>query len=234
MQVSIILPTLNERDSLPILLDELQDALHTLDYTIEVIVVDDGSTDGTRTYVKQLSNNQCSFPVRLIERNERGLATAVIRGFSESKGDLCIVMDADLSHPPALLPSMIKALANGVDIVLPSRYMPGGGSEDWTRPRKFISRIATSMARLVEIKASDPMSGFFGLHRRVIEGASLSPIGYKILLEILVKGTYQHTLEIAYTFRNRSQGKSKMTKKVVMQYITHLFRLRRWKKSTQG
>lgn len=230
MQVSIILPTLNERGSLPILFNEIEAALEQVDHPVEVLVVDDGSTDGTREYVQSVSNNQFSFSHRLITRDERGLAMAVIRGFAEAESDSLIVMDADQSHPPALLPKMIEALASDVDLVLPSRYMPGGGSEDWTFARKLISRTATLMARTVGVKASDPMSGFFGINRRVIEHVTLSPIGYKILLEILVKGTYQSTSELAYTFRNRSQGKSKMTKKVMLEYITHLFCLRRWKK----
>ncbi len=231
--VSIIIPTLNERESLPTLFDEFMHPAAELtgkDVSLELIIVDDGSTDGTADYAKSEDANR-PFTIRVISRSERGLATAVIRGFAEATGEYLIAMDADGSHPATLIPEVVHALTSGADLVLPSRYMPGGGSEDWTYIRKFISRTATLMARVVGIRASDPMSGFFGLKRSVIDGVTLSPIGYKILLEVLVKGTYRSSQEIAYIFRNRVRGESKMTSKVVLEYLKHLGKLWLWKRT---
>ena len=229
--VSVIIPTLNERGSLPTLFEEWKEPakkLLTKNIRVELLIIDDNSSDGTAEYVES-TVAEMPFALRLIKRSERGLATAVLRGITEANGDWLIIMDADGSHPPALIPKMVHALANDVDIVLPSRYMPGGGSEDWTWNRKFISRIATGLARIVGIKASDPMSGFFGLQRKVIDTVHLSPIGYKILLEILVKGRYRTSQEIAYTFRNRVRGQSKMSRKIIVQYLRHLWKLWWWK-----
>ncbi|MDP2684193.1 MAG: polyprenol monophosphomannose synthase [bacterium] len=229
MNLSIIIPTLNERGSLPLLFDELIPVFTKLkdnDCQTELIIVDDNSDDGTQQFIKDFSQNS-PFPIKLIERKERGLATAVIRGFEESNSELLCVMDADLSHPPNLIPKLVEN-SKCFDVVLPCRNMPGGGAEEWPIHRKLTSMLATSLVKFVGIKARDPMSGFFLIHKKVIDGVELNPIGYKILIEILVKGNYKNFIEVPYIFRNRTTGSSKMSNIIIWQYLKHLWYLKKW------
>jgi len=235
MKIAIIIPTLNERESLPLLFDEFKQVHNKITnecLEVEIVIVDDNSSDGTQNFVKECLNNS-KFKIKLIERKERGLATAVIRGFNETDADLLCVMDADLTHTPSILPTMIEN-SKSFDIVLPCRNMPGGGAEKWPIHRKLTSMLATSLVRFLGIQSRDPMGGFFLIHRSVIEGVKLSPIGYKILLEILVKGKYKNFIEVPYMFRNRSVGRSKMNGKIIGQYLKHLWRLKKWQKRKTG
>ncbi len=223
MKISLVIPTLNERGSLPELFRGLVSVSDRLapDATLEVIVVDDGSMDGTPEIARSAS---VPFAVRVIERNERGLATAVLRGFDEATGDVLGVMDADLSHPTEAIPSMIERLHDH-DLVMGSRNIAGGTVEEWPWYRVLASQSATALVRPLGVRASDPMSGFFFLHRRVLDGVRCSPIGYKILLEILVKGKAKRVAEVPYVFRNREVGKSKMGMREGLNYLRHLGRL---------
>lgn len=151
--------------------------------------------------------------------NERGSTDAEILG----------VMDADLSHPPELLIKMVENIKN-YDIILPCRNMPGGGAEEWTFHRKLTSMLATDLIKLINIKDRDPLSGYFLFKKSVIDGVKLSPIGYKILLEILAKGNYKNFMEIPYIFRNRVVGTSKMSGRTIGQYLKHLWTLKQWQK----
>lgn len=232
MNIAIIIPTLNERKALPILLAELQQVINTLQqskHKIQIIIVDDGSDDGTREYLKEQINKN-TLPLKLIERKERGLATAVLRGFEETKAEILGVMDADLSHPTKLITECLVKFPE-YDLVLPSRNIPGGGAEEWPIHRKLTSKLATSLVHLIGIKAKDPMSGYFFLKRSVIENISLSPIGYKILLEILVKGKINKMIEIPYIFRNRTVGTSKMSSRIIFEYLKHLWYLWQWRQN---
>jgi dolichol-phosphate mannosyltransferase len=225
MKITLIVPTLREAKNLAILVPEVFKTLKkSIRDSFELIIVDDNSRDGTEELIRKLSRK---YPVRLIVRtDEKGLSSAVIRGFEAAKGDHIIVMDADLSHPVSLLPLIVDKLAEGYDVVLPSRYMEGGGAEKWPLLRKMISLVATSMARpLTDTK--DPMSGYFGIKRSVIRGVSLNPIGYKILLEILVKGRYdrKRTISLPYMFKNRNIGASKLNGKIYFEYVEQLFSL---------
>jgi dolichol-phosphate mannosyltransferase len=189
-----------------------------------MVVVDDNSQDGTATLLRQFGRR---YPLKaVIRKDEKGLSGAVIEGFRQAKGDYFIVMDADLSHPPELLPSIIKAIKNGAQVVLPSRYMRGGGVEKWPWDRRIISLGATGMAKLLT-QASDPMSGYFAIRKDVIKGVNLNPIGYKILLEILVKGSFdkRKTVQIPYIFQNRFKGASKLNAKIYLEYVKQLFML---------
>ena len=234
MNLSIIIPTLNERDSLPLLFDEFLPVckeLNEKNFEVELIIIDDNSNDGTQQFVREYSTNS-KLKIKLIERKERGLATAVIRGFRETNSELLCVMDADLSHPPSLIPQLAEN-SKSFDVVLPCRNMPNGGAEEWPFLRKLISRIATSLVKFINIKARDPMSGFFLIHKKVIDGVELNPIGYKILLEILVKGKYKNYIEVPYIFRNRATGNSKMSNKIILQYLKHLWKLKKWQKKNK-
>ena len=231
MKIAIIIPTLNERESLPLLFSELRPNLKKIEadnYEVELIIVDDNSQDGTQQFIKEYSSRS-QFKIKLIERKEKGLATAVIRGFNETNAEILCVMDADLSHPPSLLPKLVEN-SKSFEVVLPCRNMPGGGAEEWPIHRKLTSRLATSLVKLLGIKARDPMSGFFLIQRKVIDKVELSPIGYKILLEILVKGNYKNFIEIPYIFRNRAVGNSKMNWKIILGYLKHLWVLKKWQK----
>ncbi len=230
MLVSLIIPTLNEISSLPLLYQRLlkiQKDLKSNGDQLELVFVDDGSNDGTPDEIrKNLETWGAEF--QLIERKERGLATAVLLGFDKAKGDILGVIDSDGSHPPELIPKLLSKL-EGADLVIASRHLPGGGVEEWPLIRQWCSRWAAKIAWPLYGDVTDPMSGYFFLKRSVIEGARLNPLGYKILLEILVKGKFKKFEEVAYIFRNRDLGKSKMNWKVIFHYGIHLVKLYIWK-----
>lgn len=219
--ISIILPTYNEAENIGKVIKEIEKNLKKKKH--EIIVVDDNSPDGTARIAVTLGK---SFPVKVIERKgKRGLSSAVIAGFSITKGKIIGVMDCDLSHPAGIIPKMVEAIEKeGCDLAIGSRHVIGGEVKGWSPQRKIISKLATKLARpLTQVK--DPMSGFFFLKNEVIKGAKLNPIGYKILLEIVVKGRYKKIKEIPYTFRDRKAGKSKIGAKVYLDYLKHLLRL---------
>jgi dolichol-phosphate mannosyltransferase len=218
-RVSIVIPTYNERENLQALVERIFVACNGMD--IEVVVSDDNSPDGTADLAEELGKR---FPVKVVRRlRDRGLSKAVLDGFRNASGDILGVMDADLSHPPEKIPEMVKALEKA-DVVVGSRMLEGGGVEDWPLARKLISTGATLLARPLT-GVSDPMSGFFFIRRRVIEGVVLNPMGYKILLEILVKGRYSNVAEVPFVFLDRQTGESKLNMKIQLQYLAHLLRL---------
>ncbi len=215
--VSIVIPTYNERGNIEKLIPEIFSRCKGLNAAVEVVIVDDNSPDGTGRVAEELGRK---YSVKVIHRSGKlGLASAVIKGFSESKSDLLGVMDADMSHPAQVLPELIEPILKGeAEVVVGSRYIKGGGVEVWPLHRRVISRTATLMASHLT-KVKDPMSGIFFLKRSVIEGVSLNAKGYKIGLEVLVKGRYSRVSEVPYVFRNRFVGKSKLT---AMEYIHYL------------
>lgn len=227
MHFSLIIPTLNERESIDGLFEGLSKAANELApaHELEVVMVDDGSKDGTVEYAK---SKQVPFSLKTVQRNERGLATAVLRGFSEASGDIWGVMDADQSHPMDMVPVLARASLDA-DVVVGSRNIQGGMVEEWPWYRYLLSRSATWLVYLLGVNSTDPMSGFFFLKPAVLQNSELSPIGYKILLEILVKGKYEKYHEVAYVFRNREVGKSKMGMKEGINYLRHYGRLLKWK-----
>jgi dolichol-phosphate mannosyltransferase len=189
----------------------------------EIIIVDDNSPDGTGAYAEELGR---SFNVKVIHRSGKlGLSSAVLEGFAKASGSILVVMDADLSHPPESIPRMVSKIEAGeADVVVGSRYVEGGGAENWPYRRKLISKGATILARpLTKIK--DPMSGFFALKRSVIEGVALDPVGYKIGLEVIVKGHVSKVAEVPILFANRKAGKSKLGGFEMLRYIDHVTRL---------
>ncbi len=222
-KVSIIIPTYNERGNIEQLVPAIFRCCKSLNAAVEVIIVDDNSPDGTGKAAERLRRK---YAVRVIHRpGKLGLASAVVKGFSESGSEILGVMDADLSHPPEALPKLIgPILHNEADVAVGSRYAHGGGVEVWPFHRKLISRIATLMARpLTSVK--DPMSGLFFLRKSAIEGLQLNAKGYKIGLEVLVKGKYSRLREVPYLFRNRTVGKSKINSGEYLHYIGNLIRL---------
>ncbi|WP_048146468.1 glycosyltransferase [Pyrococcus abyssi] len=227
MKVSVIVPTYNERENLEELFSRIDKALKDYDY--EIIVVDDDSPDETWKKAQELSS---VYPVKVIRRiNEKGLSSAVIRGFKEASGDVFVVMDADLQHPPEVIPELLKRIKEGADLAIASRYVKGGRVENWPLYRKLISKGAIMIARvaLPKIRSiKDPVSGFFALKRNVVDNVNLNPIGFKILLEILIKGRYSRVEEVPFTFGTRLSGESKLKGKTMLNYLRHVYRLMKW------
>ena len=224
--VSIIIPTYQECENIPYIVERIVNTMKPLVCSFEIIIVDDHSGDGTDEKIKELAN--AGTPVRLITRHgERGLSSAVIRGFDEAKGDLLVCIDADLSHAPEALPHLLMALCDGdTEFVIGSRYVPGGSTDEtWGVFRRLNSLIATLLARAFT-SVKDPMSGFFAMPREVFKRAvSLNPIGYKIGLELIVKCSCSKIREVPIHFANRTRGKSKLTLQEQLHYLQHLKRL---------
>ena len=185
-QVSVIVPTYREAENLPSLIPRIAVALSGAAMQGEILVVDDNSPDHTEQACAQLA---AKYPVRLIVRRaERGLSGAVIEGMRQAQGEVLVVVDADLSHPPEMIPDLVRAIEDGAEFAIGSRYVAGGGTdENWGLLRWLNSKAATLLARPLTT-ARDPMAGFFALNRTTFESAEhLNPIGYKIGLELMVK-----------------------------------------------
>ncbi len=215
--LSIVVPTYNEAGSIPLLAERLHAALGARPW--ELIVVDDGSPDGTADIAAALAPR---IPVRVVRRaGKAGLASAVVAGFAASGGDVLLVMDADLSHPPEVVPALADAIANGADLAVGSRYVKGGGVMDWPLKRRTVSRIACLMGNVL-VPVRDATSGFFALRRPVIDGVRLNPIGFKIGFEVIARGHYKKVVEVPYTFRDRELGSSKFGRREIVQYVVQL------------
>lgn len=227
MDVSIIVPTYNEQENVRTLTARVAAALAGTEYSYEILFIDD-SRDNTPQVLAELVHQVPR--VRYIHRdNARGLASAVVEGFRSARGNYLVVMDADLQHPPELLPVVLKRLGQA-DVVIPSRFITGGSDGGLNVFRKLVSWTARMIGRLSirRMRAiSDCTSGFFALHRSVIAAANLDPIGWKILMEVLVKGEYHAVHEIPYSFVARDSGESKMTWKDQLDYLRHIARLAR-------
>ncbi len=219
--LSVIIPTYNEDENIETIVILLSKVLRRIDY--ELIICDDNSSDNTIKVIKQLSGK---FPVRLLLREgSRGLSLAVIDGFKSAKGDILCVMDADMSHPPESIPEMLSKIEKeGFDLVVASRYVNGSVIIGWSIVRKISSYISSIFSRPLT-SITDPLSGFFMLTKPVIENLNLKVKGYKILLEILVRGNYEKVSEVPFVFKNRKFGCSKLTLKVRAQFIMQLLRL---------
>ena len=185
----------------------------------ELVVVDDGSPDGTADIADGLGRTQ---PITVVRRpGKAGLASAVVAGFGAAKGDVLLVMDADLSHPPEVAPKLADALANGADLAVGSRYVAGGGVMDWPMKRQLVSRVACLMGQVL-VPVRDSTSGFFAMRRSVVDGVKLNPIGFKIGFEVMARGRYKKVVEVPYTFRDRELGASKFGQREIVEYLQQL------------
>ena len=230
LDVSVVVPTYNEAENVPVLVPKICEVLEKTGLRGEVIIVDDGSPDGTGRIAQGLSD---MYPVRVqVRSGERGLATAVVSGFGMSTAKVCVVMDADGSHPVEKLPEMIRPILDDqTDITVGSRNIEGGGAEKWPWHRRLVSKTAGFMAAGL-CKLSDPTSGFMGVRRRLLEDVKFNPIGYKIVLETVVKAAPARVLEVPIVFSDRQLGKSKLGLKQQVHYIRHLFRLHQHRRQT--
>jgi dolichol-phosphate mannosyltransferase len=207
--LSIVLATLNERANIAPLLGQLL----ALDLPLlEIIVVDDGSVDGTREYVQAVSQRETR--VRLLWHDgPQTLTTAQLQGYLASSGKYVVVMDADLQHPPEIVPGIVRALDSGARLAIASRYVTMGGVEHRSTYRAVLSRGAEAMAKLALPAArgvSDPISGFFGFRAELARPLNPSTRGYKLLLFLLVLSQGNGVREIGYRFRPRTAGSSKI------------------------
>ena len=229
-QVSIILPTYNESKNIigiiKLIHENIPKGIHT-----ETIVVDDNSPDGTGKIVedyvseiKKIAENT----IDVIHRKAKnGLSSAILNGIQNSKGDTIVVMDSDFSHPPQIIPKMIEVFKQSqCDLVVASRYITGGNIQGWTTKRKLMSKIATIIAKKgLGVKTKDPMSGFFAFKKNIIKELNFDALGYKILLEILVKTKDINIKEIPYTFENRKFGSSKLDSSIIIDYLKSVWKL---------
>ncbi len=221
--VSIVIPTYNERENLELLIPEIFMSLSEGGVKGEVIVVDDDSPDGTGETAERMKKR---FRMKVIRREgKKGLSSAVLEGFGKAEGEILGVMDADFSHPPGDIPRLVNPIIrNRADMTVGSRKVRGGGTEGWPLKRKIISWGAGLLARpLTSVR--DPMSGFFFLKKGVIRGLDLNPTGYKIGLEVMVKGSNARILEVPFVFRERKSGESKLTFREDLRYLFHLIKL---------
>ncbi len=223
-RISVVVPTYNEAENVGNLVNQIEYALRGIEY--EVIFVDD-STDDTVDAIKAVMKENVN--VRLEHREtEKGLATAVLKGFSLANGDYIAVMDADLQHPPKILRSMYAVMETGADFCVPSRFIPGGSDGGLGPYRKLVSGVARYIGKIMLPslrKITDPTSGLFMFRRAVIEGADLRPIGWKIMVEVLAMGTYKSVVEIPYKFQARPAGESKLSSKVTIEYLKQVAEL---------
>jgi len=231
-QVSVIIPTFNESENICNVLKSIKECLPKTD--IEAIVVDDNSPDGTgkivEEYIKSMKNI-AGYSISVIHRKAKeGLSSAILDGLKNSKGETVIVMDSDLSHPPQIIPKMLETIRQTqCDIVVASRYIKGGTIQGWPFKRKLMSTVATKIAKVgLDISTNDPMSGFFAFRRKITEGIKFDAIGFKILLELLVKTKGVKVEEIPYTFTDREVGSSKLDSSIILDYCKSVWKLYRY------
>jgi len=220
VELAVVVPTFNERENVPLLLERLEACLDGLNW--EVVIVDDDSPDGTAHLTRQIAQQKSH--VRVIHRiGRRGLSSACVEGVLSSSAPYFAVLDADMQHDETILPAMLETLkSDGLDIVVGSRYVEGGSVADWDERRQLISRLATRAAMLV-IKADlkDPMSGFFLMRREAFDGAvrNLSQQGFKILLDLFASAPQPlRFAELPYQFGTRIHGQSKLDNMVAWEY----------------
>lgn len=226
--LSLVVPTYNERDRLPELVRAIFDAYQAGGVDGQLVIVDDNSPDGTGQVADELA---ARYPITVVHRSGKlGLGTAVIDGFKASASRYVGVIDADLSHPPELVPRMLAVMErDGADVVIGSRYIRGGGTRNWELSRVMMSRFACLMARgLTPVR--DATSGFFVMKRELAEGVRISAGGFKICLELLIRSAPRLVVEVPYVFTGRTAGESKMNTKEALGYLTQLRALRAYRR----
>jgi dolichol-phosphate mannosyltransferase len=234
-QISIIIPTYNESQNILQILKSIKDNLPK-NFVTQAIVVDDNSPDGTGKLVEDYLKNikkMADYTIEIIHRKAKdGLSSAILKGIQHAKGDTIVVMDCDFSHPPHIIPKLIESIKKyQYDIVVASRYIKGGKIQGWSLKRKTMSKFATLIAKKgLGINTHDPMSGFFAFKRNIIKGLNIDAIGYKFLLEILVKTKDVSIKEIPYTFQNRELGSSKLSIRTIFDYYRSVWKLYRYGK----
>ena len=226
--LSIVVPTYNERERLPDLVHALFRAYADAGLDGELVIVDDNSPDGTGAIADDLARQH---RVTVIHRSGKlGLGTAVVAGFEAASASVVGVIDADLSHPPDMPPRMLSVMQRtNADIVIGSRYIPGGGTRNWPLTRIVMSRLACLVAGSLT-PVADVTSGLFLIRRDLARGVTISAGGFKICLELLVRGRPGSVVEVPYIFSDRAAGESKMNTREALGYLTQLRDLRRFQR----
>ena len=234
-QVSIIIPTYNESENILKILRSIGEVIPK-NIPTQTIVVDDNSPDGTGKIVEDYLKNVkkiADYTIEIIHRKTKdGLGSAILNGIQQAKGDTIVVMDCDFSHPPQVIPKLLESIKKyQYDIAVASRYIKGGNIQGWSLKRKLMSKFATLIAKKgLGITTKDPMSGFFAFKKNILNGLNIDAIGYKILLEILVKTKNVSIKEIPYTFQDRELGSSKLGLKTIIDYYKSVWKLYRYGK----
>ena len=221
--LTVVIPTYNERDRLEELVTALYREADARGVALEAVIVDDNSPDGTGAIADRLAER---YRVKAVHRaGKLGLGTAVMEGFRVASADVVAVMDADFSHPPATLPDLYFAFrATAADMVIASRYIPGGATPGWPVRRLLMSRLACILTRgLSPVK--DSTSGFFLIHRHIAQATTINAGGFKICLELMCRGGARNIVEYPYWFEDRQQGASKMTLREGLGYLVQLRKL---------
>ncbi len=227
--LALVVPTYNERERLPELVRAIFSAYQAASVDGELVIVDDNSPDGTGAVADELARR---FPIKVLHRaGKLGLGTAVVEGFRAADAEIVGVIDADLSHPPELVPHMLSVLrAEGADMVIGSRYVAGGGTSNWEMSRVLMSRFACVLARgLTPVR--DATSGFFLMHRDRARGVTISAGGFKICLELLIRSDPRVVVEVPYVFKGRTAGESKMNLKEATGYLHQLKELHAYRRT---
>jgi dolichol-phosphate mannosyltransferase len=232
-KLALVIPTLNEAECLPVTLERVLAVLGALPMAFEILVVDDDSRDGTAAVVRRIAAREPRVRL-LVRRGECGLAGAVLHGWGHSDATLLGVMDADLQHPPELLRELVRAMEAGADVALASRYAGKGARLRWNALRQMISAVSIRMAAPLqrkEIRVKDPLSGYFLVRRRCIAKIPFRQTGFKLLLEILMRGRVRRAVEVPFEFGRRGGGRSKAGVMIAWDYLVLLFGLyrERWK-----
>jgi dolichol-phosphate mannosyltransferase len=230
IEFSLVIPTYKERDNIEKIVRILSEVLDEfMPSYYELIVVDDDSPDGTWEVAQSLMDEYPQLRV-MRRQQEKGLSSAVIRGWQAARGNVLGVIDGDLQHPPEVLTQLLRGIQQGADLAVASRNVEGGGVSSWSLARRFLSRGAQVLGLIILPgvlgRVSDPMSGYFMVRRSALSGVTLNPVGYKILLEVVGRGRVRSITEIGYVFCERKEGESKVTWKQYLDYIHHLLRLR--------
>ena len=215
--LTVIIPTFKEEANIRNIVTEVDAVFKRNNLNGEILVVDDNSPDGTISIVNEIKKTKSNVNI-IVRLADHGLSQSVAEGFIHASSDILVVIDADLSHPPSLIPVMYNEILEGNDVVIGSRYMEGGGIKKWPLKRRIISLGATFLGRLLFPDISDPVSGFFAVRKSVVAKAALKPRGYKILLEVLGKGTWEKDKEIPFEFVDREIGSSKLKLKTIVEY----------------
>lgn len=218
--LTIVVPTYNERERLVELVDAVLAAAARARVALELVIVDDNSPDGTGVLADQLAETR---PMQVVRRaGKLGLGTAVVAGFAVAKAPVVGVMDADFSHPPSLVPTLFAAMREtGADVVVGSRYIPGGSTPDWPWSRRLLSRVGCLLARPIA-PIRDAASGFFIIRRDLARQVQIQAGGFKICLELLVRGAPGHVVEVPFRFDDRELGESKMSMREASGYLVQL------------
>jgi dolichol-phosphate mannosyltransferase len=237
-EISIILPTYNESKNIRSILDHIKNSFPS-SLKLETIVIDDNSPDNTAKIAEDYFHSikeKSSHTINVIKRKAKdGLSSAILNGIRESSANTIVVMDSDFSHPPNIIPKLIDVIKQTrCDIAIASRYVNGGSIQGWPIKRKLMSKVATLIAQKgLGVKSHDPMSGFFAFRKNILDGLKFDALGYKILLEILVKTKGVKIEEVPYTFTDRKLGSSKINISIIFDYFKSVWKLYKYGRTVE-